>query len=323
MGRSSSTLELQQPLAARATPMVAAAGQGRRRAQRVLLYGLVLVIAVWSLFPILYMLNLSLMDTADVLGRPPRFVAIPPNPRAWSLVFFGEGGIFKAYGGFQGGKLVGEVPQTMFNTFVVALGTTLLNLALGSLAGYGYARFGRFRFMQGTLIVLMVTRMLPGLALLIPFFIFYRTLGLIDTKIGLIVAYTSFLLPLTIWIMTNYFRTIPRTLEWAARVDGANWWQAFRRVFLPVAAPGLMAAGIFTFLVAWNEFLFALILTSTPAARTVTVSIAGIYYQFRIHLDDYPSLFASGVLAALPPLLIAFLLQRYLVQGMLSGSAKG
>ena len=85
-------------------------------------------------------------------------------------------------------ELVGEVPQTMFNTFVVSLGTTVLNLILGSLAGYGYARFGRFRFMQGTLIVLMVTRMLPGLALLIPFFIFYRTLGLIDTKIGLIVA---------------------------------------------------------------------------------------------------------------------------------------
>jgi multiple sugar transport system permease protein len=323
MSRSSAAVELQRPIASTRATGVAATGQRRRPLQGVLLYALVLVIAIWSLFPIVYMLNLSLMDTADVLGKPPRFFAIPPNPRAWSLVFFGEGGIFKAYGGFQGGKLVGEVPQTMFNTFVVALGTTVLNLAIGSLAGYAYARYGRFRFMQGTLILLMVTRMLPGLALLIPFFILYRQIGLIDTKLGLIIAYTSFLLPLTVWIMTNYFRTIPRTLEWAARVDGATWWQAFRRVFLPVARPGLMAAGIFTFLVAWNEFLFALILTSTPAARTVTVSIAGIYYQFRIHLDDYPSLFASGVLAALPPLLIALLLQRYLIQGMLSGSAKG
>jgi ABC-type glycerol-3-phosphate transport system permease component len=294
-----------------------------RPVPRVGLYLLVLLIAVWSLFPILYMLNLSLMETVDVLGKPPMPLAIPPKPQYWVMVLLGNTARYKQYGGFEAGVTAGRIPGALLNSFVVSLGTTILNLAIGSLAGYGYARFGRFRFMQGTLILLMMTRMLPGLALLIPFFIVYRTLGLIDTKIGLIIAYTSFLLPLTTWIMTGYFRTIPRTLEWAARVDGANWWQAFRRVFLPVAAPGLMAAGIFTFLVAWNEFLFALILTSTPASQTATVAIAGLASTLRHRLDDYPSLFVGGTVAVLPPLLIAFLLQRYLIQGMLSGAAKG
>jgi ABC-type glycerol-3-phosphate transport system permease component len=293
------------------------------RGSRVGLYVLVVAIAVWSLFPILYMLDLSLMQTADVLGKPPRAIAIPPNSGSWLLVLIGRSDLYKEYGGFEAGITAHRIPGAMWNSFQVALGTTVLNLVLGSLAGYAYARYARFRFMRATLFLLLLTRMLPGLALLIPFFIFFRQLGLIDTKIGLVIAYTSFLLPLTIWIMRGYFSTIPRSLEWAARVDGATWLQAFWRVFLPVAAPGLMAAGIFTFLVAWNEFLFALILTSTPNARTVTVAIAGIYYQFRVQLDDYPSLFASGVLAVLPPLVIAFVLQRYLIQGMLSGSAKG
>ena len=215
------------------------------------------------------------------------------------------------------------IPGAIGRSFIVALGTTILNLIIGSFAGYGMARYSNFWFVDSTMNLLMITRMLPGLALLIPFFIVFRTLGLINTVHGLIIAYTSFILPLTVWIMRGYFSTIPTSLEWSAQVDGCNWFQAFWRIFLPVAGPGLVAAGIFTFLVAWNEFLFALLLASHEDSQTVIIALIGLWTQLQHRIDDYPALYVSGMIALLPPVLIAFIFQRYLVQGMLSGSMKG
>jgi multiple sugar transport system permease protein len=123
--------------------------------------------------------------------------------------------------------------------------------------------------------------------------------------------------------MRGYFSSIPKSLEWSAQVDGCNWFQAFRRVFLPVAVPGLVAAGIFTFLVAWNEFLFALILASHEDSQTVIIALVGLWTQLQHRIDDYPALYVSGLIALAPPVIIAFVFQRYLVQGMLSGSTKG
>jgi multiple sugar transport system permease protein len=175
--------------------------------------------------------------------------------------------------------------------------------------------------MRGTLWALMLTRMTPSLALILPFFLVFKTLNLIDTRTGLVIAYCSLILPLATWMMKGYLDGLPPNLERAALVDGCTRLQAIRKIVLPVARPGLVAAGIFCFLVSWNEFIFALILTGTPASQTIPVTIAGFLVQLRFY--DYGPMFAASVLAVIPPVIIASAFQRYLVRGMLSGSLKG
>jgi multiple sugar transport system permease protein len=167
----------------------------------------------------------------------------------------------------------------------------------------------------------MMTRMTPSLALILPFFIVFKTFGLLDTRTALVIAYCSLILPLSTWIMKGYFDSMPPNLERAGLVDGCTRLQMIRKIVLPVARPGLVAAGIFCFLVSWNEFIFALILTSTQASKTIPVIIAGFLVQLRFY--DYGPMFAASVMAVLPPVVITLAFQRYLVRGMLSGSLKG
>lgn len=193
--------------------------------------------------------------------------------------------------------------------------------------GYAYA-FQFMRFAEGAAILSLLTipcLLLAWLCLRLFFPTVRRVRGepldLIDTRTGLIIAYCSLILPLSIWMMKGYFDGLPPNLEKAALVDGCTRLQAIWGIVLPVARPGLVAAGIFCFLVSWNEFIFALILTGTPNAQTILVIIAGFLVQLRFY--DYGPMFAASVLAVLPPVLIARLFQRYLVRGMLSGSLKG
>ena len=157
--------------------------------------------------------------------------------------------------------------------------------------------------MNGSLWALMMTRMTPSLALILPFFIVFRTFGLIDTRTALVIAYCSLILPLSTWMMKGYFENLPPNLEKAALVDGCTPFQAIWKIILPVARPGIVAAGIFCFLVSWNEFVFALILTGSPKAQTIPVIIAGFLVQLRFY--DYGPMFAASVLAVIPPVVIA------------------
>jgi multiple sugar transport system permease protein len=268
------------------------------------------------------------MDTSEVVSNPPKWIPWPPKLTHWSVVLFGPERTFgtKHYtreGGSEIGIPAGRIPGGLVRSFIVSSATSIVTLMIGSLAGYAMARYPRFWYVDATMNLLMITRMLPGLALLIPFFILYRMTGLLNTLHGLVIAYTSFILPLTVWVMRGYFSSVPKSLEWSAQVDGCNWFQAFYRVFLPVATPGMVAAGIFTFLVAWNEFLFALILVSRSNVQTVTLALYGLYDQVTERLHQYPVIYVSGVLALIPPVIIVFVFQRYLTQGMLSGSIKG
>jgi multiple sugar transport system permease protein len=214
-----------------------------------------------------------------------------------------------------------RVPFSIWNSLVVATFVTGINLVLGSLAGYAYARHARSGIMSGSLWALMMTRMTPSLALILPFFIVFRMMDLIDTRTALVIAYCSLILPLSTWIMKGYFEGMPPNLEKAALVDGCTRLQAIRKIIMPVARPGIVAAGIFCFLVSWNEFVFALILTGSPKAQTIPVIIAGFLAQLRFY--DYGPMFAASVLAVIPPVVITLAFQRYLVRGMLSGSLKG
>ncbi len=291
-------------------------GRLRRRLGHVGLAFAAVLIFVWSFGPFLWLVVMSLSPSADLVRVPPTVVPDSLTLQNYRFVLF-PGGVADGQSSVQATR----VPYSIFNSLVVAVCVTAINLVLGSLAGYAYARYPKSGLMNGTLWALMMTRMTPALALILPFFIVFRTLDLIDTRTALVIAYCSLILPLSTWIMRGYFEGLPPNLEKAALVDGCTRMQAIRKVIMPVARPGIVAAGIFCFLVSWNEFIFALILTGTPKAQTIPVIIAGFLVQLRFY--DYGPMFAASVLAVIPPVVIALAFQRYLVRGMLSGSLKG
>jgi multiple sugar transport system permease protein len=291
-------------------------GRLRRRLGLAGLAFAAVLIFIWSFGPFVWLVVMSLSPSVDLVRVPPTVIPDSLTVENYRFVLF-PGGVADGQSSVQATR----VPFSIWNSLVVATCVTAINLVLGSLAGYAYARHDKSRLMSGSLWALMMTRMTPSLALILPFFIVFRMLDLIDTRTALVIAYCSLILPLSTWIMKGYFEGLPPNLEKAALVDGCTRLQAIRKVIMPVARPGIVAAGIFCFLVSWNEFIFALILTGTPNAQTIPVIIAGFLVQLRFY--DYGPMFAASVLAVIPPVVITLAFQRYLVRGMLSGSLKG
>jgi multiple sugar transport system permease protein len=210
--------------------------------------------------------------------------------------------------------------QFMLNSLAVASLTTVLAIAVGSLAAYALARLpvrGRTLLLGG----ILSASMFPGTSIIGPLFLVISNLGLVNTYPGLIWPYTSFALPFTVWVLTNFYAQIPLELEEAAEVDGCSPLQAFYRVIVPLAAPGLATTAILVFIAAWNEFLFALTFTRTAATRTVPVGIA----SFTGINDEVPwgEVSAAAVTVTLPLIVLAILFQRRIVQGLTAGAIKG
>ncbi len=276
------------------------------------------LIAIWSLAPVAWLFISSVSPFTDLLSKPPKFWpdATLDNYRR---IFTGATAADTA-----GVPLVAErVPNALFNSFVVASSVTIIALIIGSLAGYAFARYSHVKFLGPSLVMMMMTRMIPGLAIMVPWFILFSRVGLSNTKLGLIISYSSFTIPLVLWIMKTYFETVPINLERAAAVDGCNRVQTLYRVVLPLAVPGLIAAGLFAFITAWNEFIFALVLAQDADSMTITYVIAQLFGVVLYGPQNYGTLFAAGILAIIPPVVLAFVFQRYLVQGLTAGSVKG
>jgi len=206
--------------------------------------------------------------------------------------------------------------QYYVNSLIVALGSVLLALPFAAMTGYAFARFrtgGRFgRF------AVLATQMLPPVALVLPAFALLRTLGLTNSLTGLVLVYAALNLPFLIWILMGFFEGIPVDLEWAAMTDGATAWGAFWRVVLPVSLPGIAAAGVLGFILAWNEFLFALVL-SGPATATVPVGLAALQTSNGVQIAKVS---AGVVLAVLPLVVASRFIQRFIVQGLTFGGVK-
>ena len=177
----------------------------------------------------------------------------------------------------------------------------------------------RFRFRRATMMVFLATYMLPPIALLVPLYLTMSALGLLDTDLGLIIIYCSYVTPFVLWILSNYFLSIPAELEEAARVDGCSRMGALFRVILPAARPGLFATIMFAFILAWDEFLYALIFTSTNA-KTIPVAIADFTGRYS---TDFGLVAAGGLIASVPPVLLAVAFQRFVVGGLAAGAVKG
>jgi multiple sugar transport system permease protein len=281
--------------------------------RKIVVYTLASFFALWIILPFYWIIATSFMTEADALSTPPDW--IPPRPTLDNyLAFIDPSGA----GALVGSRAAEAIPYALLNSAVVASMTALLNLALGISAAYAFARM-KFRGSQVLLMLYLATRMVPGVAIIIPFYLVMRSLNLLDTYGALVLSYTTFALPFTIWILKDYFRTIPSEIEDAARVDGCSWWRMMRSVFLPIAAPGMVAAAIFSFMTAWNEFMFALYLTSTPNAQTIPVIAANFATDLNV---SFTSMAAAGVVAVIPPLILVLIFQRLIVHGLASGAVR-
>ena len=202
------------------------------------------------------------------------------------------------------------------DSFVAAAGSTLLGLPIAAMTGYAFARY-RTGGQAGRFLVL-ATQMLPPMALVLPVFGLFRMAGLTNSVAGLVIAYGAMNLPFLTWILMGFFEGVPIELEWAAQVDGATVWGTFWRIVLPVSLPGLAAAAVLGFILAWNEFLFALILTG-PTTATIPVALAGLQSQNGVQIAEIS---AGVVLAVLPLVIASRLIQRHLVRGLTFGVVK-
>lgn len=263
------------------------------------LWILVIIAVVLSVFPIIYLLVLSIKPPA--LTFSPEIWLFKPTLESYAAIF--EGGDFFRY---------------MINSLVIGLSTMIIALILGSLAAYGFARF-KFRGNFWLRMSALIPQMLPPITIIVPLYVLFMGLDLLDTQAALIISYLTFTLPLAIWMMTGFFEDIPVELEESAMVDGATRLVAFLRVSLPVATPGLAATAVLSFIYAWNEFLYAVIL-SGRASRTLPVTITS-YMTNRAIL--WGRIAAAGSLVLIPVIIFALLTQRYLVRGLAGGAVKG
>jgi multiple sugar transport system permease protein len=257
-------------------------------------------IAIFFAFPIIWTLMMSLKKTVDALAMPPEWIFKPTLEHY--ITVWGDG----------------RFTQYAINSLVVALSATFIGVALATPAGYILARY-RPRGDRLILFGILSTRMMPTVAFLIPFFIIFSRLHLIDTYFSLIVMHLTIILGYVIWLMRSYFLDIPRELEEAAIVDGCTHLGAFIRVVLPIAAPGLATSAIFAFIYSWNEFLYALIVTGNT---TKTIPI-GIYNWVSWEEVHWGELTATAILALIPVVIFYFFVQKALIRGLTLGAVKG
>jgi multiple sugar transport system permease protein len=273
------------------------------RPRRFLWLAIAIVTVACALFPIYWMVVTSLLPSSIVLSRHPPLV--PPLEHV-SFSAFVE--VFRRR----------PVLTWILNSVLVVAGSTAASLVIASLAGYSLSRFHTpaQKFAGGAL---LLTKMLPGSLIVIPFFIMFTTAHLIDTRAALVVANISVGVPFATWMMKGFFDTLPRDLEQAAAIDGCTPLQALWYVILPLARPGLAACGIYLAIVAWSEFVFARTLVTKSDLWTVTVGLQSFVGEY---LVDWPALMAAGVVSLAPMLVLFLLLEPFLVSGLTSGAVK-
>jgi multiple sugar transport system permease protein len=254
------------------------------------------LILVVVLFPALWMLQLSFRTGGDIFDMRLVFAPTLDNYRAlWTGLF----------------------PGSLGNSVIISLSATALSLVLGVPAAYALSRW-HFRRRRAVALWVLATRMAPPVAFTIPFFLAYRFLGLTDTLVGMVLIYLTFNLALVVWMMRNFFDGVPRALEEAAWIDGCGVWNGFRRIALPLAAPGLAATGVLCFILSWNDFFYALILTRTKAMTAPVAIVNFMQYEGW----EWGKIAAGGTLVMLPVVAFSLLVRRYLVRGLTAGGVK-
>jgi len=279
----------------------------KRLGFRIFLYVCAFVLFLFVGLPFLWLIVSSVTLQRDLTTLPLVFPPPTFTLQRYTDIFFNPGNAIAS--AFQG---------AMVNSLVVAAAVTVLSLAVGALASYTFARL-RFPGKKPLLFVLLFTYMIPPIVIVIPLYMLVSNLGLLNTKLTLILLYLSMAVPFVVWVMQSYFASIGRSFEEAARIDGCSRLQTLWHVYLPMALPGLVATGILAFLLSWDEFFFSLIFTSTLDAKTMPVAIAEFSAKNTV---DYGMIATGGVIACVPPLVITAIFQKQLVNGMTGGGVK-
>jgi multiple sugar transport system permease protein len=265
--------------------------------------GFVLIL-VWCLLPVVWIISLSFKPVAETAAGSPQFL-----PKDWTIQ------------NYKDILTDGDFLDALRNSFGIAIIATFLSVVFATLAAYAIARL-EFRGKRIVLSLALAIAMFPVVSLVGPLFDMWRTFHLFNTWPGLIIPYMTFTLPLAIWTLSAFFREIPWEMEQAAQVDGATSWQAFRKVIVPLAAPGVFTAAILTFFFAWNEFVLAISLTSTTKSRTVPAQMSYFVGPDPFN-PPYGQLATASVVVTVPIIIIVLLFQRKIVAGLTSGAVKG
>ncbi len=273
--------------------------QSQLKWQRFWLHVLVITLVIMVMLPFIWLIVMSLKTVDEIFAWPPSWFFTPTIENYAEL--------------WQG-----DFPKSFWNSLVTSVGSTVIAIVLGVPGAYALSRLPERRSGQLSILIL-ASRMAPPIAFTIPYFLVYRHIGLLDSRLGLILIYLTFNLSLVIWLMRSFFDATPRALEEAAWIDGASLWQGFTKIILPLSGPGLAATAILCFLYSWNDFFFALILTRTEAT-TAPVAI--------VNFMDYEGwawgrIAAGGTMVMLPVLVFSIVVRRFLIQGMTAGAIKG
>jgi len=265
--------------------------------------GFVLIL-VWCLLPVVWIISLSFKGPDETAAGSPQFLPKDATIQNYKDILAND-----------------DFTRALLNSFGISLIATVLSVIFATLAAYAIARL-EFKGKRLVLSMALAIAMFPVVSLVGPLFDMWRTFGLFNTWPGLIIPYMTFTLPLAIWTLTAFFREIPWEMEQAAQVDGATSWQAFRKVIVPLAAPGVFTAAILTFFFAWNEFVLAISLTSTTSARTVPAQMSYFVGPDPFN-PPYGQLATASVVVTIPIIIIVLLFQRKIVAGLTSGAVKG
>ncbi|MFY9713078.1 MAG: carbohydrate ABC transporter permease [Microbacterium sp.] len=257
--------------------------------------------AVFAAGPVLWMLSSSFKSNTQIFELPPRLITDTFSFEAYIAIFTNP-----------------ETMRFFLNSYIVAGAVTILTLIVAIQAAYAFSRF-EFRGKRILNVVIVSVQAVPPITLLIPYFGLMVALGLYNSYAGLILTYMVFTLPYAIIMMTGYFNTLPKELDEAVRVDGAGSMTALWRILVPISIPGIVSVGIYTFMIAWNEYLFALTLTRTIDMRTVPIGIQLLMGQ---HSYEWNQIMAMSVLGSIPVLILFLFFQRYFISGLTAGSVK-
>lgn len=265
------------------------------------LYASILLVTLLVLFPVVFALFTSFKPNAEIFTYPPTFL-----PHKWTVVPYIQVLSQNRY------------LRYFLNGYLISTSSTLLCLIFGAFAGYGFSRY-KLPAKRALMLGILALQMFPGAVLMVPYFNMARALGIYDTYIALILVDTIFPLALVIWLLKSYFDSIPFSLEEAAMIDGCSRTRVLISIVAPLARAGFIGTGVFAFLRAWNEFMFALILTRGPRRAPVTVGLAELFGQYTI---NWNGVMALTIVATFPLLIVFILAQRYIIQGITSGAVK-
>jgi multiple sugar transport system permease protein len=282
---------------------------------------------LYVLAPVAWMVSSSFQGEAEITSRPPHWISHQPTLENFAAIFQAREKKVTyetrragdpATGGYIPSTARNLMPS-MWNSLIVAVSVVVLNLLVAVPAAYAMAKI-RFIGRQSSIYFMLTTRVIPDIALVVPFFLFIRAFGLLDHLGSLVITYLAITVPFSVFILVSYFESLPDELDKAARVDGCSRLQTLVRVYVPLAAPALVAVILFTFLTSWNEFLLALMFTQTPNSQTMPIVVASFASDFTI---SFAFINAAGVLAVIPPVLMAVIFERYIVSGLTAGAVKG